>query len=66
MGLGVVMVTSLIQKIVSGSQTGVDRAGLDVALEFEIQCGGWCPKGRRAYAVDLIESPCRDLALIRQ
>jgi hypothetical protein len=37
-----------IKKIVSGGQTGVDRAALDVALEFGIQCGGWCPKGRWA------------------
>jgi hypothetical protein len=34
--------------IVSGGQTGVDRAALDVALELNIPCGGWCPKGRRA------------------
>ena len=32
----------------SGGQTGVDRAALDVALELGIPCGGWCPKGRRA------------------
>lgn len=37
-----------ISKIVSGGQTGVDRAALDVALEVGIPCGGWCPKGRRA------------------
>lgn len=37
-----------IQKIVSGGQTGVDRAALDVALELGIPCGGYCPKGRRA------------------
>jgi hypothetical protein len=35
-------------KIISGGQTGVDRAALDVALELGISCGGWCPKGRRA------------------
>lgn len=37
-----------IEKIISGGQTGVDRAALDVALELEIACGGWCPKFRRA------------------
>ncbi len=37
-----------ITKIISGGQTGVDRAALDVALEFKIACGGWCPKGRKA------------------
>ena len=36
------------RKIVSGGQTGVDRAALDVALQLGIPCGGWCPKGRRA------------------
>jgi hypothetical protein len=33
-------------KIVSGGQTGVDRAALDIALEHGIECGGWCPAGR--------------------
>jgi Circularly permutated YpsA SLOG family len=33
-------------KIISGGQTGVDRAALDVALEHGIHCGGWCPAGR--------------------
>ena len=33
-------------KIISGGQTGVDRAALDVALRHGIQCGGWCPAGR--------------------
>jgi len=38
----------MIQKIISGGQTGVDRSALDVALEMGIPCGGWCPKGRIA------------------
>ena len=33
-------------KIISGGQTGVDRAALDVALNHGIECGGWCPAGR--------------------
>jgi Circularly permutated YpsA SLOG family len=33
-------------KIVSGGQTGVDRAALDVALKHGIECGGWCPAER--------------------
>ena len=33
-------------KLISGGQTGVDRAALDVALECGIECGGWCPSGR--------------------
>ncbi len=35
-------------KVISGGQTGVDRAALDAALELGIPCGGWCPKGRLA------------------
>ncbi len=35
-------------KIISGGQTGVDRAALDFALKYNIPCGGWCPKGRQA------------------
>lgn len=35
-------------KIVSGGQTGVDRAALDIAIYFKISHGGWCPKGRLA------------------
>ncbi|MEW6185996.1 MAG: putative molybdenum carrier protein [Thermodesulfobacteriota bacterium] len=38
----------IFSKIISGGQTGVDRAALDAALELGIPCGGWCPKGRRA------------------
>jgi hypothetical protein len=34
--------------ILSGGQTGVDRAALDVALERGLPCGGWCPAGRWA------------------
>ena len=34
--------------IISGGQTGVDRAALDVAMEMGLGCRGWCPKGRRA------------------
>lgn len=38
----------VFSKIISGGQTGVDRAALDVALELGIPCGGWCPQGRKA------------------
>ncbi|MBF0368310.1 MAG: putative molybdenum carrier protein [Magnetococcales bacterium] len=38
----------MVGKIISGGQTGVDRAALDFALESGIPCGGWCPRGRRA------------------
>jgi len=36
------------KRIVSGGQTGVDRAALDAALEAGLSCGGLAPKGRRA------------------
>ena len=35
-------------KVITGGQTGVDRAGLEVAMHFGTATGGWCPKGRRA------------------
>jgi len=35
-------------KIISGGQTGVDRAALDWAIQRGIPHGGWCPQGRRA------------------
>jgi hypothetical protein len=35
-------------KIVSGGQTGADRAGLDWAIANGFEHGGWCPKGRAA------------------
>ena len=38
----------MISKVVSGGQTGVDRAALDVAIAQAIPHGGWCPRGRRA------------------
>ena len=34
--------------IISGGQSGVDRAALDVARKYGIECGGWCPGGRKA------------------
>jgi hypothetical protein len=38
----------VIRRLVSGGQTGVDRAALDIAIELGIEHGGWCPRGRRA------------------
>ncbi len=58
----------MIQKIVSGGQTGVDRAALDVARELGLACGGWCPKGRKAEDgtlpahYPLLETPSEDYA----
>jgi hypothetical protein len=36
----------MIKRIVSGGQTGVDRASLDVAIKLGIDHGGWIPRGR--------------------
>jgi pimeloyl-ACP methyl ester carboxylesterase len=42
-------------EIISGGQTGVDRAALDIALELGLAYGGWCPQG--GWAEDLPEPP---------
>ncbi|KAB2920488.1 MAG: molybdenum cofactor carrier [Hyphomicrobiaceae bacterium] len=42
-------------KIISGGQTGVDRAALDVAIERGMPWGGWCPKD--GWAEDLPDPP---------
>ncbi len=58
----------MLERIISGGQTGVDQAALDVALELGIPCGGWCPRGRWSEAgpIDehypLTESPSADPA----
>jgi Circularly permutated YpsA SLOG family/Domain of unknown function (DUF6794) len=36
----------MIKKIISGGQTGVDRAALDAAIKLSIEHGGWIPQGR--------------------
>ncbi|MFN9718718.1 MAG: putative molybdenum carrier protein [Planctomycetota bacterium] len=38
----------IILKLVSGGQTGVDRAALDAAMECGLPVGGWCPRQRRS------------------
>lgn len=37
-----------IEKIISGGQTGADRAALDFAMEYGFEHGGWAPGGRKA------------------
>lgn len=38
----------MLKKVISGGQTGVDRAGLDAAIKAGFSIGGHCPKGRRS------------------
>ncbi|MHC4415741.1 MAG: putative molybdenum carrier protein [Planctomycetota bacterium] len=58
----------MVQKIISGGQTGVDQAALDVAMQMGLPCGGWCPRGRGseqgpiADRYPLIETPTADPA----
>jgi hypothetical protein len=42
-------------KLISGGQSGVDRAALDVAIERGLAYGGWCPRG--GWAEDLPQPP---------
>jgi hypothetical protein len=55
-----------LRKIISGGQTGADRAALDWAIKRVIAHGGWCPKGRAAEdgVIDqryrLVETPSDD------
>jgi hypothetical protein len=56
----------MLSKIVSGGQTGADRAALDWAIERGVSHGGWCPKGRKAEdgvidrRYNLVETPSED------
>ena len=59
------VVKNLVSRIVSGGQTGADRAALDWAIAHGVPHGGWCPAGRRAEdgvipdIYQLIETPSR-------
>jgi hypothetical protein len=44
-----------VTRVISGGQTGADRAALDVAIELGIEYGGWCPAG--GWAEDFPEPP---------
>ncbi len=54
------VLTFFLMKIISGGQTGADRAALDAALELGFEYGGSVPKGRLAEdgPVDLERYPC--------
>ena len=60
-----------VRRLVSGGQTGADRAALDVAIRLGIPYGGWCPRGGRAEDLpdppgllsaypELVETPTTD------
>ncbi len=57
-----------VEKIISGGQTGADRAALDWAIAHGIAHGGWCPRGRLAEdgaippRYRLVETPSADYA----
>lgn len=40
--------SAVIERIISGGQTGADRGALDAALDLGLAHGGYCPRGRRA------------------
>ena len=46
----------MVKKIISGGQTGTDRAVLDAAIKLDIPHGGWIPKGRTTETGTLPES----------
>lgn len=60
----------MLKKIVSGGQTGADRAAMDFALANGLGVGGWVPRGRLAedgpipeHYPDLIETESTDPAV---
>lgn len=58
----------MLERIISGGQTGVDRAALDAAIAAGLAVGGWCPLGRKAEDgvipphYPLVETPTGDYA----
>ena len=58
----------VLQKIISGGQTGADRSALDFAITHGLPHGGWCPRGRLAEdgpisaRYQLTETPTSDYA----
>ena len=47
-GIGFAHHSPALLKVISGGQTGVDRAALDAAMAYGIPVGGWCPRARIA------------------
>src|SRR5215475_2027236 len=63
---GTEVIDAVLSKIISGGQTGADRAALDWAIGRGVPHGGWCPKGRKAEngviesRYNLTETPSED------
>jgi Circularly permutated YpsA SLOG family len=55
------MAISTDLSIISGGQTGADRAALDFAIRFGLEHGGWCPRGRRSE-----EGPIEEIYRLRE
>ncbi|MGD9875302.1 YpsA SLOG family protein [Desulfococcus sp.] len=63
----------MIRKVISGGEAGVERAALDAAQKFMIDCGGWMPRRRdgedealvRAYRLTLLIDADADQAAAR-
>ena len=69
--MAVMSTSPAVRRLVSGGQTGADRAALDVAIRLGIPYGGWCPRGGRAEDLpdppgllgtypELVETPTTD------
>ena len=72
--MAVMSTSPAVRRLVSGGQTGADRAALDVAIRLGIPYGGWCPRGGRAEDLpdppgllraypELVETPTTDSAV---
>jgi len=72
--MAVMSTSPTVRKLVSGGQTGADRAALDVAIRLGTPYGGWCPRGGRAEDLpdppgllrtypELVETPTTDSAV---
>ena len=72
--MAVMSTSPAVCRLVSGGQTGADRAALDVAIRLGIPYGGWCPRGGRAEDLpdppgllraypELVETPTTDSAV---
>lgn len=42
-------------QIISGGQTGVDQGALDFAMDYDLPCGGYCPKNRKSESGKIAE-----------